>query len=98
MQAVLAAQDPNAADALTRGLRSLENALTQAGLSLSEHGVQIELAKNGRDQSAANQQTDEGSTSSSGHETDSEEMNETGPYNITPEVQVWSRSRLDLRA
>lgn len=98
VQAVLAAQDPNAADALTRGLRSLENALTQAGLSLSEHGVQIELAKNGRDQSAANQQTDEGSTSSSGHETDSEEMNETGPYNITPEVQVWSRSRLDLRA
>ncbi|MAK61267.1 MAG: hypothetical protein CMK09_09840 [Ponticaulis sp.] len=98
IQAVLAAQDPTAADALTRGLRSLENALTQAGLSLSENGVQIELAGRERGRSSNNTNTFDGGSSSSGSGTDTDDVQDDLPRNMTPEIQVWSHARLDMRA
>lgn len=99
VQAVLAASDATAADALTRGLRSLENALTQAGLSLSENGLRVEVNDRNPNNpfSAQNENSNGGSN---GHPAEADD--ETNPAEAlsphTPDIQIWSQSRLDVRA
>ena len=98
VHAVLAAQDPTAADALTRGLRSLENALTQAGLSLSEDGVKVEVndrqaGGHGHDWSA------EGEADDAQNAPQDEEIRRADAFvSRNTEIEIWSQSRLDVRA
>lgn len=98
VQAVLAASDSTAADALTRGLRSLENALTQAGLSLSENGLKVEI--NGRNPNHSSDQNDMSGGQSRNGPASSEDETLTAEAISpnAPEIQVWSQSRLDIRA
>jgi flagellar hook-length control protein FliK len=99
VMAVLAARDPSVADALMRGAKTLENALTQAGLNLSEGGVQVELDQN-KNSAFANQDSDDvaedyqGMNSPAGE--DLAEAGEDAP--LTPVIETWSRRRLDLTA
>lgn len=98
VQAVLAASDATAADALTRGLRSLENALTQAGLSLSDNGLRVEInGRNSNQSSAQNDMSGEQSSNGSAGSEDDTPTAEAISLNA-PEIQVWSQSRLDIRA
>ena len=97
VQAVLAAKESVAADALTRGLRSLENALTQAGFELGDKGVQVELEQNNSKKSFthggdASEQTDMQQAQSD------HEQPQTEVRTVTPQIQAWSRQRLDLTA
>lgn len=99
VMAVLAARDPSVVDALMRGARTLENVLTQAGLSLDEGGIQVELDQQGTS-SFAETYSDEfadefaGSNAYSG-----EDLAEAGDDTpITPVIETWSRQRLNLTA
>lgn len=99
VQAILAARDPAAADALMRGTKILENALMQAGLNLGEGGVQVELEQRGNTPfSARGDQT--ASAEGSDQKQTGEEATEDGPRILseTPFIQNWSRQRLDVRA
>jgi len=98
IQAVLAAQDSSAADALNRNLRQLENALTQAGLSLDENGLRVEI--DARSQSDTSSAQKDGTSNGSGQadvSADAETAQAEANASITPDIQLWSRSRLDVR-
>ena len=98
IQAVLAAQDSSAADALNRNLRQLENALTQAGLSLDENGLRVEI--DARSQSDTSSAQKDGTSNGSGQadvSADAETAQAEANASITPDIQFWSRSRLDVR-
>lgn len=105
--AVLAARDPAVVEALMRGAKTLENTLTQAGLSLSQGGVQVELDQRGSGQQFSNLM----------NQNDRHQDRQTGqqPQNVDAQIsdveapmppaadqpiqfQSWSRARLDLMA
>lgn len=99
VMAVLAARDPSVADALMRGAKTLENALTQAGLNLSEGGVQVELDQ--KNSSAfANQSGEDVAEEYQGVNSPvGEDLAEAGEDTpLTPVIETWSRRRLDLTA
>lgn len=99
VQAVLAARDPAAAEALMRGAKTLENALMQAGLNLGEGGVQIELDQ--RSQKNFNPDTGKDAHTADGQDELSGEMladPDQQTRSDTPFIQNWSRQRLDVRA
>ena len=99
VMAVIAARDPSVVDALLRGAKTLENALTEAGLSLDEGGIQVELDQKNSSSFAdaySNEFADEypGANGPAG-----ENLAEAGPESPSNTViQSWSRHRLDLTA
>ncbi len=99
IMAVIAARDPAVADALMRGAKTLENALTQAGLTLAEGGVRVEIdQKNGSGFSGA--YSDEfADTGNSLDTTDGPSLAEAGDdTSVVPVIEAWSRRRLDVTA
>ncbi|HBH88574.1 flagellar hook-length control protein FliK [Ponticaulis sp.] len=97
VQAVLAAKDAVAADALTRGLRSLENALTQAGFDLGDNGVQVELDQNNSKKSFTHSGDSEDQAELQQAASDTEQQ-PAEARTVTPQIQAWSRQRLDVKA
>ncbi len=97
VQAVLAAKDAVAADALTRGLRSLENALTQAGFDLGDNGVQVELDQNNSKKSFTHS-GDSGEQAELQQAASDTEQQPAEARTVTPQIQAWSRQRLDVKA
>ncbi len=99
IMAVIAARDPAVADALMRGAKTLENALTQAGLTLAEGGVRVEIdQKNGSGFSGA--YSDEFADSGNSLDTsDGPSLAEAGDdTSVIPVIESWSRRRLDVTA
>ncbi len=97
VQAVLAAKEAVAADALTRGLRSLENALTQAGFDLGDKGVQVELDQNNSKKSFTHAGDSSDQTELQQAASDTEQQ-PAEARTVTPQIQAWSRQRLDVKA
>ena len=97
VQAVLAAKDAVAADALTRGLRSLENALTQAGFDLGDNGVQVELDQDNSKKSFTHSGDSEEQAELQQAASDTEQQ-PAEARTVTPQIQAWSRQRLDVKA
>ncbi|WP_022693947.1 flagellar hook-length control protein FliK [Ponticaulis koreensis] len=97
VQAVLAAKEAVAADALTRGLRSLENALTQAGFDLGDKGVQVELDQNNSKKSFTHSGDSSDQTELQQAASDTEQQ-PAEARTVTPQIQAWSRQRLDVKA
>ncbi|MAI89788.1 flagellar hook-length control protein FliK [Ponticaulis sp.] len=97
VQAVLTARESSAADALTRGLRSLENALTQAGLNLGENGVQIELDQR-NDKEAFTHNGDASDNTDAQDSLSDTEQDLAEAETAPPRIQAWSRQRLDVTA
>lgn len=99
VMAVIAARDPAVVEALMRGAKTLENALTQAGLNLAEGGVQVELdQKHGSGFSGAF--GDEFAETKSGLPgPESDPLAEAGDdTTVIPIIESWSRHRLDVTA
>ncbi len=97
VQAVLAAKDAVAADALTRGLRSLENALTQAGFDLGDNGVQVELDQD-QGKKSFTHSGDSGDQAELQQAASDTEQQPAEARTVTPQIQAWSRQRLDVKA
>ena len=97
VQAVLTARESSAADALTRGLRSLENALTQAGLNLGENGVQIALDQR-NDKEAFTHNGDASDNTDAQDSLSDTEQDLAEAETAPPRIQAWSRQRLDVTA
>lgn len=99
IMAVIAARDPSVADALMRGAKTLENALTQAGLTLSEEGIQVELDQNNAS-GFAQSFADEFENSNSGYSHYKGDLlaEAVDDQNTLPTIESWSRHRLDLTA
>ena len=97
--AVIAARDPSVADALMRGAKTLENALTQAGLTLSEEGIQVELDQNNTS-GFAQSFADEFENANSGYSHYKGDLlaEAVDDQNTLPTIESWSRHRLDLTA
>ena len=98
VMAVIAARDPTVVDALMRGAKTLENALMQAGLSLSEGGVQVQLdQRNASAFARDNDNNPDGKNAAPGLSDDL--LAEAGTdASIVPVFESWSRRRLDLTA
>ena len=105
--AVLAARDPAVVEALMRGAKTLENTLTQAGLSLSQGGVQVELDQRGSGQQFSNlmnqndshQDRQTGQQLQNGDAEISDVEAQMAPAADQPiQFQSWSRARLDVKA
>ena len=96
VMAVLSARDPSVADALMRGAKTLENALTQAGLNLSEGGVSVQLDQRNASGSGAHA----GQFAQAGEYMARQESEMLEADDIVPPQQpifeTWSRPRLDL--
>lgn len=97
VQAVLAARDPAAVDAIHRGLKSLENALAQAGLDLGENGVRVELDQKQNSASFAGNEAGSDKGPSASANTESEILTAEADQSEHPLMQTWSGQRLDVR-
>ncbi len=97
---VLAARDPAVVEALLRGARTLENVLTQAGLNLSDSGVQVQLDQRHASGSGREHRGDEFADHIPGREP--ETGDELAEASIEPPhttvFESWSRQRLNLTA
>lgn len=99
VMAVIAARDPAVAEALMRGAKTLENALTQAGLNLSDGGIQVQLDQK-QGSGFAGTRGDEFAGSKPGSLVpDADPLAEAGDdTTLVPLIESWSRRRLDVTA
>ncbi len=93
--AVLAARDGAVVDALMRGAKTLENALMQAGLDLSEGGVRVQQEGTRSGHHAHRDGSDDAPRA--GHRGLEPEATETGSALATP-PERWTQRRLNLVA
>lgn len=99
---VLAARSVEALAELSKGARSLEAALADAGVELEEGGLKLEMSSDesssftfSDDDESETTNNDDGQKSASASQ---EADNDDVPRQITPEITAWSRSRVNLTA
>ena len=98
---VMAASNPEALNELSRGARQLEQALTESGLELADDGLSFELSQGGDDASAFaddSQPDFSGSAAETGGSPDATEPETPLVREMTPQLSVWNRMRVNLRA
>lgn len=99
VMAVLAARDPAVVDALMRGAKTLENALTQAGINLSEEGVTVQLDQRDSSGSPGAKSDEFAQQLSPGIFAEDDAHNAAGEsVPVNPVIERWSRHRLNLTA
>ena len=98
-QIVLAARSAEALAELNRGARSLEVALSEAGVELSENGLSFELAQDDTPQDA-DENDDLNLAQNTTEETEDENSDEISqkPAETGEELTVWTRLRVNVRA
>ncbi len=99
---VLAARSAEALAELSKGARSLEAALADAGVELEEGGLKLEMSSD-ESSSFTFSDDDETETKNNGDgqtnaPASQEADNDDIPRQITPEITAWSRKRVNLTA
>gem|GEM_PF-5818359 len=99
---VLAAKSAEALSELSRGSKALEQALSDAGVELSEDGLKLELASDeggafSFDEKDSSEFSSNSNDDSGANSAENEKLSENSRQ-ITPELTAWSRTRVDLMA
>ncbi|WP_018995828.1 flagellar hook-length control protein FliK [Hirschia maritima] len=99
---VLAAKSAEALSELSRGSKALEQALSDAGVELSEDGLKLELASDeggafSFDEKDSSEFSSNSNDDSEANSAENEKLSENSRQ-ITPELTAWSRTRVDLMA